>query len=615
MTTFTITCPPTVAASSVEATAYTTLYIFEDLTPILFPDNPIRNLVTNSAEFVFFTDRSSNSFTTISAKVTDQGGGGDADYYTSIYTNFDNITSSWDGAATIERNDGQTTATAETSVISNITTTTSEITVFATVTQPTQTVIVTGTTTSTVLSSISLTLPTTRTTLANATTTQIEERATTTIGTTETAETITAYGGTTGTRATATVVVLDTNEALYSITQRPSGAVPFSDVVSLITATQTTFSQSFSFREGPVVTYDSSFDEDKGVLFIEATSQELEQGEETITTTTASNFTITTLFPANRWPPTDAFQAAVTRITTTEETRETSSRFYTGPTIATTVSDLSFSEVSLSSVVYQQSYTSTKETTTIDQFASVTSFTSSTETIATGEFVSETSSGQSATLAKTFEIAQRIGGNFALGSNLQHSAGLSFRGAYALPRNFSEVGTVVGPAGITITNAPVGWWQASRTAHLPRVETSSSGSSSGQTVRWSADGAGVTVTTLAEVGTSTTSTSQSGSWTTAGSATTSLALRQNVINPGGRQAASTLGTGFRGPGLFYTSGPDGTGTQSFANFATFEIGTSTPRVALSRMPYATALNDNNIQERFTTQRNFTNIIGEDDLVL
>jgi hypothetical protein len=33
------------------------------------------------------------------------------------------------------------------------------------------------------------------------------------------------------------------------------------------------------------------------------------------------------------------------------------------------------------------------------------------------------------------------------------------------------------------------------------------------------------------------------------------------------------------------------------------------------MPYATALNDFNIQERFTTQRNFTNIIGEDDLVL
>jgi hypothetical protein len=615
MTTFTITCPPTVAASTERATAYTTSYVSEDLTPFGWPDNPQLGNETTSAVSVFVTDRSGNKYASGSFLVTAQGGGGDGAPYTDNTNNTVAITQSWNGARTQENSDGQTTATAEASVISNITTTESQITVVATVTQPTQTVIVTGTTTSTVRSSISLTLPTTRTTLANATTTDIQERATTTIGTTETAETITAYGGTTGTRATATVVVLDANEALYSITQRPSGEVPFSDVVSLIAATQTTFSQSFSFREGPVVTYDSSFDEDEGVLFIAPTSQEIEQGQETITTTTANNFTITTLFPVNCWPPTDALQAAVTRITTTEEIRETSSRSYTGPTIATTVSDLFFREISLSSVVYQQSYTSTKETTTIEEFASVTSFTSSTETIYDEEFVSKTSTGQSATLAKTFEIAERIGGNFALGSNLQHSAGLSFRGAYALPRNFSEVGTVVGPVGITITNAPNGWWQASRTAHLPRVETSSSTSSASQTVRWSANGVGVTVTTLAESGTSTTSTSQSGSWTTAGSATTSLALRQNVINPGGRQAASTLGTGFRGPGLFYTSGPNGTGTQSFSGFATFEIGTSTPRVALSRMPYATALNDFNIQERFTTQRNFTNIIGEDDLVL
>jgi hypothetical protein len=633
MTTFTITCPPTVAETVITTTqsasgAWEAVWTIEGDTASALGGSVV-GLAQSSALFSEKTDSDSNIFseTQISGILSIEYStlnGEAADDFPSQGTNgeTEKRTNSWNGGRTAEQtivqDEGQTitgtTWTSESSSSSQTTTTASEVNIGKTLTTETQVSARTGTL-------IGGSIPSTTQTMVNATTSSGDDFSTTRIGTTTVADSFEVWRSTAtgashrGTFQAATVVCLDSSEIGWVVTSRPDYTDTFSAVVLSQTATQFTVLPSFVTTAGVVI--DAS----------ETTSSTRNETQTTYTTTAATGTTLTVGtendfggFSAQLPVRTRTF-AATTRTTEEYESAIERSEYTLGDISTTTLETVKTHQGRIGNVTWNATHVEsiTAETT----FEVLLSGFSSTDTFGAaypqkfledldafevnlGDIKTEAGEGETA-VGATFDRAITQAAEPLFIEEEQNQCGSSVSHGFAAASALGAVGQIVGASGVTVKRPRYVF--AARTARAPLGEWSYlDGTSS---VSASADAAGLSATTTAGPTSSLTTESASGAWTIQGAAVSNANVGQGMaLNMGGVPATGNSLTAFYAAGIFSTSNSAGSGTVEVSEGSTALVGPDNRTVYLPASRVFVA----GISRFGTSRRNITDTIAETAII-
>jgi hypothetical protein len=600
MTTFTITCPPTVAGTTLSTSAtgsgdWAALYTVGE--NVIIGD--VQGAGADSSFLVSRTDAQSNSVTEIQSFASYTIGystldGDVADDYPSQSTaEATQISSfSWDGGRTINvtaketRSLGDfsppagetitgTTWTAAVSTSSQATTTDTEAVFQTTFTTEIQVTTRTGTL-------ISESIPSTTQTLVPATTSSQSNYTTTRIRTTTQQDNYSVWRSATGaashrgTFQSATVVCLDTSEVAYVVTSRPAYTATLTAAASFPTATQFTVLPSFVPTAG---------------IVIDATDTTSSEEPQTATTykTTSQTATTLTVGTENFFGGSSAQLPVLTR-TLAATTRTIQDYFstiressYTGGDISTTtrqtttthqgrIGTLTWNATHTESATAQTTFPFSTSKTESAEFGGIypqrfeEEFDDLTDETDVQLSDIKTENGQrDFTTAVTFNRAiSQVAGPLTIAAT-QNQAGSSLSHAFAAASALATPAQIVGAAGVT-AKRPI-YTFAARTARAPLGAWSYlDGTSS---VSASADAAGLSVTTTSGPTTSLITESTSGSWTVGGAAVSRADVGAGMaINMGGVPATGDSLTALYAGGIFSTTDSAGSGTIEVSEAST-----------------------------------------------
>jgi len=637
MTTFTITCPPTVAATTLSNSFSGEGQWAADF----FGDSVYRNQgeAANEGYASSFTDAQGNVFISSSASssqllqmtLVDEFDNTEGNGFTSYEETF-----SWNGARTINLTDNDTitgsTWTAEATTSSQTTTTQSATIYQTTFTQTINTTTVTG---KLVEIGEEQSIPSTTVTQTAGLTTQAGELSTTRLVTTTQEDTFNRWraseGGAThrGLFHEATAVYLETSnlgnllpELGWVITTRPEYTNTLPAVASFPETSNFTVFPFFVTAGGAVI------DETDIV-----SSEEL-QTQTTYKTTLQSQTELTVgaegplnASPAQLPPLTRTLQASTRN---TEEYFSTIAEFaYTGgETSITTIQTTKTHEGRIGAVTWNATHS--VSTTAQTSFEVLTSKTDSAEFGAIyndrflEEFENATQEGLALEGVEFSEIATQGGefystadANFQrkvtqgagqyLFAATQNQAGSSLSFAFAAPSALNVPARLVGAQGITVQD-PL-YVAAARTALTPLGSWSYI--DSGASVAVSADGAGLSATTTSGPTSSLVTQSTSGAWTVEGAAISRADLGDGMaLNMGGVPATGDSLTAFYAGGIFSTTNSAGSGTTEASEALTSLVG------ADNRTAYLPASNVfiAGDQRYGTSKRNITAIVDETAII-
>jgi hypothetical protein len=645
MTTFTITCPPTVAAKTTYQSLLRTLSFSQFLVESgaisdgtgAYDSTYSESLITDSASNVYSTrldvryDEAFGIPPGDDLGATEFIGGGATDSFNG------EATFSWDGARTVAdtfsrsasnddeqfpgtNSQGQTVWTAE-QTTSSQTTTTQTATVYQTsftdttsVTTRTGTLVQTGTMTALE--------PRTTVTQTEGFTTLTGELETTRVTTTTKEDTFnrwrTGEGGGThrGTFQSATVVVLQTLNLLGSIrpevawvvTSRPDFTLTSSFVAEMQNVTQFTVFPSFQTTAGHVEqgTY---LNDDVGFTF--STSIEEIETPTTYTTTVATGTTIS-LASAFTTIPSPINEQVGTTISTQSWSSTIREPRYTGGDTSTTTS---FSETTHQGRIGTVTWNAThrRSTTLLSSFTFETAYTLT----SSGEFELDSNagtangigqSGYTETKTITFERPISVAASIDAPSPTQNQCGSSLSFAVAAASNVSEAAQSLAAGGVSVNFPPL--VSAARTAQAPLGRWSYV--TAGTSVTASAGPSGLSATSASGPSGSIVTESEEGAWELGEAAISRANLSfEQRINLGGTPPTGTA-TAFYNAGIFSTTGAAGSGTIRVNVARTESIDTNAQRTAY--VP-ATGVFISAGTERYgTTRRNITALIPEDTII-
>jgi hypothetical protein len=648
MTTFTITCPPTVAGTTFASTRF----FSESESAVEETDGSFATYsFTEAQTFIRLTDSQSNIIVTQqgsqanTAFFPEDPGGGNQFFWTDLNITDGELkeTQSWDGARTLVANtsigrtfnDGEAQVNDDelnTTIIwtseattSSQTTTTQTATVYQTsftdttnVTTRTGTLVQTGT----------MTAPEPRTTATQTQgfTTRTAALSTTRVTTTTQQDTFSQWqspegGGThRGTFQSATVVVLETSnlgiirpEIAWVVTNRPNFTLTSSSVVEEQSLTQFTVFPSFQTTAGHVEqgTY---LDDTVGFTF--STSSEEIETPTTYTTTVATG---TTIFVASLFTsiPSPTNQQIGTTLTTQSwgsairETRYTggdtsTTTFFSGTTHQGRIGTVTWNATHRRSTTAQTSFTfeTAKTETFSTQFANVTQ-----------EFgipLIDRENGYSVTETITFERPISIAAVIDAPFITQNQCGSSLSFAVAAASNVSEAAQSLAAGGVSVRSPRL--VDAARTARavLGTWRYVTGFGATATTVTASAGPTGLSATSASGPSSSIVTESTEGAWQLGGEAISRANLEFGQrINLGGTPPTGTA-TAFYNAGVFSTSDAEGRGTIEVTEARTESIDAGAARTAY--VP-ATGVFISAAAERYsTTRRNITALIPEDAII-
>jgi hypothetical protein len=645
MTTFTISCPPTVAAKTTYQSFLRTLSSSQFLTisgAIADGTGTIDSTFSES----LITDSDSNVYSTrFDVKYDSRFGipAGD-DLGATRFANggitrsfSGEATFSWDGARTVadtvsdsETDDdedyggiasqGQTVWTAE-ETTSSQTTTTQTATVYQTsftdttnVTTRTGTIVQTGT----------MTAPEPRTTATQTEgfTTFTEELETTRVTTTTQQDTFnrwrTGEGGGThrGVFQSATVVVLETSnlgtirpEIAWVVTNRPDFTLTSSSVVEEQTLTQFTVFPSFQATAGHVEqgTY---LDDTVGFTF--STSVEEIETPTTYTTTvgTGATISVASLFTSIPSPLNQQIGTTLTTQSWSSAIRETR---YTGGDTSTTTS---FSGTTHQNRIGTVTWNAThrQSTTVLSSFTFETAYTLT----SSGEFgfdednvrteVATGQSGYTETKTVTFERPISVAASIDAPFISQNQCGSSLSFAVAAASNVSEAAQSLAAGGVSVRSPRL--TNVALTARAPLGSWTYV--TSGTSVTASAGPSGLSATSASGPSSSIVTESTEGEWQLGGTAISRANLSGGQrINLGGTPPTGTA-TAFYNAGVFSTTGAAGSGTIEITEARTDSIDTSAQRTAY--VPATGVFISAGTERYSTTRRNLTALIQETAII-
>jgi len=639
MTTFTITCPPTVARTTIARTVSSSNSAVA-IDPV--DDSFASYSFTEAQTFIRLTDSQSNIIVTQqesdanTAFFPEDPGGGNAVFWTDLFLKtFDRkITESWDGARTValdstnggtfDIGEGPTISddalnttiiwTAEVTTSSQ-TTTTQTATVYQTtftdttnVTTRTGTLVQTGTMTASG--------PRTTITQTEGFTTRTANLSTTRVRTTTHQDTFSrwrsAEGGDThrGTYQTATVVVLETSnlgtvrpEIAWVVTNRPEFTETSSAAAEHQNLTQFTVLPSFLTTEGHV--------ED---AFIDTVSGEVIETP-TIYVTTVATATTISVASQHSEIPTPLFEQAGTTITTQNwSSTIQESRYTGGDTSTTTIFSTTTHEAQIGSVTWNDTHR--QSTTALTSFPFETAYTQTFYTTFgsdEGSLNGEAASSQTTTI--TFERPISIAASIHAPFITQNQCGSSLSWAMAAASNVSEAAQSLAAGGVSVKGLPPfaafePIVDAARTARAVlgtwRYVTA------GTTVTASAGPSGLSVTSASGPSSAIVTESTEGAWQLGGDAISRADLPfSRRINLGGTPPTGSA-TAFYNAGVFSTTDSEGSGTIEVTGASTEIIDPEAPRTAY--LP-ATGVFISATDQRYnTSHRNISAIIPETAII-
>jgi hypothetical protein len=646
MTTFTITCPPTVAGTTLSTSATgsgnwaASLSVSDEFATALIgsvvgegADSFALISQTDSDSNVATISQESNSYTigysTLDGDVAD-------DYPSQSTAEATQISSfSWDGGRTINvtaketRSLGDfsppagetitgTTWTAAVSTSSQTTTTDTESVFQTTFTTETQVTTRTGTLVQT--GTMTAPEPSTTQTLVPATTSSQSNDTTTRIRTTTQQDNYSVWRSATGaashrgTFQSATVVCLDTSEVAYVVTSRPAYTTTLTAAASFPTATQFTVLPSFVPTAGIVIDETDT-----------TSSEELQTA--TTYKTTSQTATTLTVGTEGDFGGSSAQLPVLTR-TLAATTRTTQDYFstirqssYTGGDISTTTRQTTTTHQGR---IGQMTWnaTHTESVTAQTTFAFLTSATDSAEfggiypqqfeenleayEIQLSDIANENGQRNFTTAATFNRAISHIAEPLAIAAT-QNQVGSSLSHAFAAASALATPAQIVGAAGVTVKR-PV-YVFAARTARAPLGAWSYlDGTSS---VSASADAAGLSVTTTSGPTTSLITESASGSWTVGGAAVSRANVGAGMaINMGGVPATGDSLTALYAGGIFSTTNSAGSGTIEASEASTALVGSANRTACLP----ASGVFATGGARYSTSKRNITDTIAETALI-
>jgi hypothetical protein len=650
MTTFTITCPPTVAGTTLSTSATgsgnwaASLSVSDEFATALIgsvvgegADSFALISQTDSDSNVATISQESNSYTigysTLDGDVAD-------DYPSQSTAEATQISSfSWDGGRTVQvtsreiRSLGDfsppagetitgTTWTAAVSTSSQTTTTETESVFQTTFTTETQVTTRTGTLVQT--GTMTAPEPSTTQTLVPATTSSQSNYTTTRIRTTTQQDNYSVWRSATGaashrgTFQSATVVCLDTSEVAYVVTSRPAYTTTLTAAASFPTATQFTVLPSFVATAGAV---------------IDATDNTSSEELQTATTykTTSQTATTLTVGTENFFGGSSAQLPVLTR-TLAATTRTIQDYFstiressYTGGDISTTtrqtttthqgrIGTLTWNATHTESATAQTTFPFSTSKTESAEFGGIypqrfeEEFDDLTDETDVQLSDIKTENGQrDFTTAVTFNRAiSQVAGPLTIAAT-QNQAGSSLSHAFAAASALTAPAQIVGAEGVT-AKRPI-YTFAARTARAPLGAWSYlDGTSS---VSASADAAGLSVTTTSGPTTSLITESTSGSWTVGGAAVSRADVGAGMaINMGGVPATGDSLTALYAGGIFSTTNSAGSGTIEASEASTALVGSANRTAYLP----ASGVFVTGGARYGTSKRNITDTIAETALI-
>jgi hypothetical protein len=608
MTTFTITCPPTVAGTtSVLQNSGTTSQIGLSDVDDSFASASQNEGGGNTIQINESSDRFSsfsNSQSVDRFYPEDYGGGND--YFWLVSTSETVIaktTQLWNGDRTRIFNStyqfsGQpaedwnnTTVINDTTIVwtsfvgtSSQTTTTQEATVYETTSSDTINVItLSGTTVQT--GTMTAAVPSTITTQTQGFTTATANLSTTYIATTTQEDTFakwrTSEGGEThrGTYQEATVVCLENSENAWVVTERPIFTATSTAVVEQQTATQFTVFPSFIPTAGHVEEAVYETDTDAEELFTFSTSSEVIETPATYETTAQAANTITAALQFTSLPSPLSQQVGTTMITQNWFSTIIESRFTGGDTSTTTIFSTTTHQGRIGEVTWNASHRAS--TTAITTFEHGSRYISSTsETFVDEEYGNSGEYGNSQTLGSTFSRAVSMLASRHAPLATQNQCGSSLSWAVAAASNLTSAAQEIGAVGISITMPQSVTLAVAQTARTPLGTWGYvTGGSTGTTISASAGPASLSVTSAFGPASAITTESTEGAWTLAGAAVSraNLPLGQR-INLGGVAPIGTA-TAFYDAGIYSTSDASTSGTLQVSQARTESINPSADRTA------------------------------------
>lgn len=639
MTTFTITCQPTVAGTTqlTSNTGSRVGFYVEEV------DGSIASESYNaSALFISANDISSNAFTSDNQSrfesdfYPEDPGGGNAYFWTDIgaTSRGRSTTQSWDGGRTevtndsfgITYNDGSeqiTNTQINTTIVwssfqdtSSKTTTTQTNTVYLTTFRETTNV---TTRSGTTVQTGTMTAPDPRTTVTQTQgfTTKTDNLSTTRITTTTQQDNFgkwrTGSGGAThrGTFQSATVVCLETSnlgnlrpELAWVVTQRPAFTATSSGVVQQQTTTQFTVFPSFVPTAGHVE--QGTHTDYEGFTF--STSSEVIETPTTYKTTTSTANTLTVASQFTALPSPLSEQSAgsnATTITTQDWFSTIHKALYTGgDTSTTTIFSTTTHQGRIGNVTWNETHR--RSTTALTNFDLLTAYTfSQTTTLDVQTNGYSYTGGNSETKTLTFSRPVPVLADIHAPFATQNQCGSSLSFAVAAASNATSVAQEMGAVGVSVRGPSL--VDIARTARAPLGSWAYV--TAGTSISASAGPASLSVTSA--FGNPITTESTEGAWTLAGDAVSRANLPfGHRINLGGTPPTGTA-TAFYDAGIFSTSNSNASGTIEVMEARTEIIDSTAARTAYLR---ATGVFIGGEQRYNTTRRNITQTISESAII-
>lgn len=643
MTAFTITCPPTVAGTTINNTSSITgsvsaLYPVDDE----FESAQEGRAYTEQEQ----TNQSSDSiyyYSGVASESRQFPGGYDGENNYFFTTNFSEtiileITRKWDGGITSIRNstyvrDGQpasdfpgdeiiqdtTNVWTSFAGTSSQTTTTQEAIVYeTTLSRTTNLTTVSGTTVQT--GSMTAAVPSTTSTQTQGFTTETANLSTTHIATTTQEDVLakwrTGEGGEThrGTYQAATVVCLENSENAWIVTERPMFTATSSAVVEQQVATQFTVLPSFIPTAGYVE--QGVYDTEGGLLFTFSTSSELIETPTTYKTTAQAANTITAALEFTSLPSPLTQEVGTTMATQNWFSTIIESRFTGGDISTTTMFSTTTHQGRIGEITWNATHQRSTTARTSFEFLTNGSFEDSSE-VGTEEnpifdFLSVGVTGTTATTAVVFNRPISLIASALAATAAQNQCGSSLSWAVAAASNLTSAAQEIGAVGISITMPQSVTLTAARTAQTPLGTWGYvTGGSTGTTISASAGPASLSVTSAFGPASAITTQSTEGAWTLAGLAVSRANLPAgHRINLGGVAPTATA-TAFYDAGIYSTSAASTSGTLKVIQARTEIIDPSADRTAY--LP-ASGVFISGGQRYNIAARNLTRVIPESSII-
>jgi len=654
MTTFTITCPPTVAASTNLTSSSTS-----GNWGALYSTNAgggsvtIGHVVGEGSGQNYFSERTdtdsncfvlhevSDSYSISYSSANSLGGGNVGDFPATVVSETtEGSTFSWNGARTLGRTNSngqtQTIWTASQATSSRTTSTQTDTVYQTTLTETTNLTTRSGTT----IQTGTMVAPEPRTTVAQTegVTTKTADLSTTRLTTTTEQDTFnrwrTGEGGSThrGTFQSATVVCLETSnlgnlrpELAWIVTERPTFTATSTAAAQQQGTTQFTVFPSLVPTAGRVeqATYDTDAEQ-----FTFSTSSEVIETPTTYKTTTQTANTITVASQFTALPSPLSQQVGTTISTQNWFSTIQESRFTGGDTSTTTVFSTTTHQGSIGGVTWNATHQ--RSTTARTSFALVTAgskteafnaiwpaqfeqeFDDAAETDIQLADIETVNGAAGATTTATFSRPVSVVAQVTTATAAQNQCGSSLSFAVAAASNLNSAAQEMGAADISITMPQSVTVAAARTARTPLGSWSYvTGGSTGTTISVSAGPASLSVTSTFGPASARTTESTEGAWTLEGAAVSRANLPAGQrLNVGGVAATGTA-TAFYDAGIFSTSDANGSGTVEVTEARTEIINPAAARTAY--LP-ATGVFINGGKRYDTTHRNITQTIAESAII-